>query len=133
MGNKRLVWWFRDYCTRISGPRVWKNTLLSVCALAQGNILSNCSKNVESIIEYFENIAALASSNANRIMRTTITCTSRKNMETGGFQKHQATYCINNCYWISKDQKIFELCINNASCRICSTKSWFGSHQLCLA
>ena len=40
---------------------------------------------LEKLVE--ENIAALASSNANRIMKITITCTSRKNIETEGFQK----------------------------------------------
>ena len=38
--------------------------------------------NVESITENFQN---------NRIMRITIICTSRTNIESGVFQKHQAT------------------------------------------
>ena len=32
----------------------------------------------------------------------------RENNETGGFQKNQATYFINNCYWISNYYKDFK-------------------------
>ena len=41
-GQQKLVCWFSDYCTKISGPRVWRNLLLSLYALAQGSIWSNC-------------------------------------------------------------------------------------------
>ena len=40
---QRLVCWFRDYCTRVIGIRLWKNTLLSTYAPAQGSIENNCS------------------------------------------------------------------------------------------
>ena len=33
-------------------------------------------------------------------------------VETGSFQIHQVTYCINNYYWISNNHKVFEGCVN---------------------
>ena len=41
-GVQTLVCWFRDYCTRISGPRFWRTALLLAYALAQGSVCSNC-------------------------------------------------------------------------------------------
>ena len=57
-GQQGLVCWLRNYWTRISGPRLWRNTLLSVHVLGQE---SNCS-NKESITENFENTGAVVSS-----------------------------------------------------------------------
>ena len=41
-GQQRVACWFRDSCTRVIRPRLWRNTLISVYVLAQGSIWSNC-------------------------------------------------------------------------------------------
>ena len=91
-GQQRLVCWFTDYCKRTKGPRLWKNTLFLVCALAQESIWSNCLSrcriNHWKLWKYWCCCVKLA----NRIAKITITCYSERNMETRGFQRHQATY-----------------------------------------
>ena len=98
-----------------SGPRLWRNALLLDYAFAQGSIGAIVQTNVESITENFENIGAVVSSK----------------LIDKDIQRHQAKYCISNCYWISNDHNVFEGYVNNASCYIWSKRSWFESYQLC--
>ena len=117
-----LACWFRNYCTRIGGPRLWRNTLLSVYLLAKWSIWTNYSN--KSKINHWKYWRCCVKY-ANTITKITITCTSRRNTKIGGFQRHEATYYINNCYWISNDYKVFEGWVNNASCCNCSKRRWF--------
>ena len=48
--------------------------------------------NVGSVTGNFENISA------SKLIGLRKSPTSRRNTETGGFQRNEATYCINNCY-----------------------------------
>ena len=90
-GQQKLLCWLR-----ISGPGSWRNTLLSIYALVQGSICSNslikCWINNRKRWKYWRSSVK----KANTITKISITCTNRRNTETGGFERHQATYCISN-------------------------------------
>ena len=54
--------------------------------------------NVESVTENFEKIGAVVSVKVIKLQKSPSPALVEEKFKTGGFQRHQATYCINNCY-----------------------------------
>lgn len=108
--------------------------LLSGHGVTQGTIWTNCSRHVESTTENFENVGAVVSSKlielrkppSSSLVEEVLKLEAFKNLKqdivSTTVTESQMTIC-----------EVFEGCVKNATCSICSKKNWFESHQLCYA
>ena len=103
----------------------------SLCTCTRKKFGAIVQTNVESITENFANSGAAMSSMLIVLQKSISPTLVEEILKLEAFRDIKQFYCIYNFYWISNGHKVFEGCINNASCCICGKRNRFGSYQLC--
>ena len=87
--------------------------------------------NLKSLTENFANIGVVVSSKLIELRKSPSPPLVGEILKLEAFKEIKQPIVSINVTESQITNKVFEGCVNSASCCICSKTSWFGSHQLC--
>ena len=103
----------------------------SPCACTRKQFEAIIQTNAESITENFTNSGTAMSSMLIVLQKSLSPALVEEILKLKPFKDIKQLCCTYKLYWISDGHKVFEGCVNNASCCICGKRNWFESYQLC--